>query len=205
MTRQLASAGHPVQTQVRTRVAWPLALLLAVPLPALFGQAAPPGRSCSAATDTLVAARASAPREWARYVLMSCLDEVRVSAYVGAIRQSHQASREEAMSVVYLLTGIRDARLFAEVLALAGDRSASIPARVVAFMALAELKLPPGRSVRYEDVVRGPDAKGIPSCLGMMSTHARAPRVGPVPLPEDFRPTPWARRCRRHRLRSLRR
>jgi hypothetical protein len=91
------------------------------------------------------------------------------------------------MSVVYLLTGLRDARLFAEVLALAGDRSASIPARVVAFMTLAKLKMPPDLHVRFEDFVRGPDAKGIPSCVAGMSTHAREPRLGPVPLPEDFR------------------
>jgi len=102
------------------------------------------------------------------------------------LRRTHQLDKSEVGHAVPVLVGIRDARLFQEVIALAEDKSASVPNRVAAFITLARVRNP--KSVpSYEDFTSGLDARGTPRRECSSMTFHPVPSVtGPVPLPTDY-------------------
>jgi hypothetical protein len=81
----------------------------------------------------------------------------------------------------------QDGTLFRQVMEIAGDRSASVPARVVAFTALARIRNP-HRSADYEGFRGGLDEHGVPrgGCGRGPMLHTPAPVAGPTPLPVDY-------------------
>jgi hypothetical protein len=91
--------------------------------------------------------------------------------------------RRAIMPVVFW----RDGRLFNRVLELAGDRSASVPARVTAFVALSAMR-DSSRAPAYERFIGGLDELGVPrGGCAMRTSHARPFSTGELPLPRDYK------------------
>lgn len=115
-----------------------------------------------------------------------CPAELRIGTLVARLRQDRQMDAREAGRVIMPLTVTQDDRLFQEVLLAAGDPVASIPVRVVAFMALAVLK-DPQHSPDYDRFSAGLNARGHPRLGCSWRTSGRAVgRSGPMPLRADY-------------------
>jgi hypothetical protein len=141
---------------------------------------------CNAAAEAMRGAQNHDQRLSAARRLSVCPDDLRVETHVAVLRGSRQLDREEAIAAAYLVTGLRDDRLLHEVILLAGDKTASVPARVVAFMALAAIKSPTSVP-RYEGFAGGVDSRGIPLVqCAMITSHARSFSAGPVPFAADY-------------------
>jgi len=122
----------------------------------------------------------------AQELATKCSDDARISAYQDVLRRNRHLDEEEAMLIVYPLSGLRDGAYFADVLELAGDRSAGVSTRMVAFMTLAALRNP-RFSPSFEGFSAGLDRNGAPlgSC-GLLTVHERLLRNGPTALPNDY-------------------
>lgn len=120
--------------------------------------------------------------------LASCAIGVRVGVYLNAMRRARTSSDLEFVSQALMaIAGLQDERLFAEGLAIAGDREATREARVVAFMALAILRNSRA-SPRYEQFIGGLSPQGVPlGGCSAMSTHGAAAEQGPQPLQGDYK------------------
>jgi hypothetical protein len=146
------------------------------------------GNDCRLAGQVIETGHPAPQREWAWKYIGFCEPAQRVDAYLAAMEQSRRSAdipfvRRSILSAV----AIRDGALFEKVFSIAGDKSSSIPARVVAFMALASIRNP-GVSPTYRGFIGGLDEYGIPrgECSRRLA-HAIEPTQGPTPLPSDFR------------------
>lgn len=163
----------------------PLLGLLAC-APAGMAAQRPGPADCSAAAEAMRRSSDRDHRAQAVERLKACPDDLRVETYLAVLRGDRQLDRGEAMTAAYPVVALRDDRLFQEVVLLAGDKTASVPARVVAFMALRVIR-DPSSAPRYEGFTGGVDARGIPyvSCAAIRS-HPQDFRDGPVPFSADY-------------------
>jgi hypothetical protein len=125
--------------------------------------------------------------EWAWQYIGFCEPSRKVRVYRAAIQQARTSTDTTLIFRAILpAVGLRDGVLFREVVEVAGDRSASVPARVIAFVALAAIRNP-NRSPSYDEFIGGLDENGIPrrSCSARRS-HPYIYDEGPTPLPADY-------------------
>jgi len=143
--------------------------------------------NCRLALQVVATGVPAPKREWAHAIapLCSAVDrQVALIAGVNRLRTSHNV--RELEQVVESLVSFHDGKLFAAVLGLAGDNSASDEARIVAFVALKGLSSgSPG--LRYEDFAAGIADNGIPlGKCGGFSDHKLPWTEGVTPVPADF-------------------
>lgn len=124
---------------------------------------------------------------WAWSYLPSCEPPMRIPAYRAAIRHLRTSADVQRLErALRKAIAFRDGWLFAQVLATAGDRSASVPARVMAFVVLAEIDNPYAHAT-YEGFVGGLDERGVPrNWCSRTRGHPAGSWVGEVPRPLDF-------------------
>jgi hypothetical protein len=144
--------------------------------------------NCRAAQQLIVTGRPASRQTWAWQYIGVCSPAQRVEAYLRAIERSRtSADRELLGRAIMPVASWHDGRLFNRVLELAGDRSATVPARVMAFVALSAM----GDSLRapaYERFIGGLDELGIPrGGCAMRMGHARPFSVGERPVPRDYK------------------
>ena len=125
--------------------------------------------------------------EWAWQYIGFCEPSQRVRVYRTAIQQARTSTDTTLIfRAILAVVGLRDGALFREVMEVAGDRSASVPARVAAFMALSAIR-DPRTAPRYEGFIGGSDERGIPRRLCSLRTAHRVGFVqGPTSLPPDY-------------------
>ena len=126
--------------------------------------------------------------EWAWQYIGFCEPEHRVGVYLAAMQQARASTDLPFIRRALLpLTAFRDRMLFEKVLSIASDKAASVPARVVAFMALASI-LDPTISPTYEGFIGGLDEQGLPrgGCSRTLA-HPVGLAEGPTPFPSDYR------------------
>lgn len=143
--------------------------------------------ACQRAVDAVLAGKVTAARDSAwDVVTYRCSVNVRIGTFVSFIRTHRRMTIEQASRTIGPLAVLRDGQLFAEVLSIAADPSASIPARVKAFMTLSALKNP-NWVARYSGFTSGLSEHGFPNGMcHLRSTHPQVSEPGPVSLPADF-------------------
>lgn len=144
--------------------------------------------NCRLAAQVIKTGRPAPHLEWAWQYIRFCEPAQRVDAYLAAMEQARRSAdlpfiRRSVLSVV----AIRDGALFEKVLSIAADGSASVPARVVAFMALASIRNP-GVSPSHRGFIGGLDEYGMPrgECSRRLA-HPIEPTPGATQFPSDFR------------------
>ena len=149
-------------------------LILCMLLPApVLGQGAP-GRAVEArercqVDSTLVAAvDTSAAGRRALDRLVACTSE-RGSAAAAGLRRLRHAGDRRLLERYAAFGWDGDTAVTSALADVAGDRLASVPARVVAFGRMTAL-LRPGRAIRYEQLTGGLDEWGFP--VGSCGGHA---------------------------------
>lgn len=143
--------------------------------------------NCRLATQVLETGNPAPRLEWAWQYIGICEPEQRAASYLSAMQKARVSTDLDVIHRA-LLSGVhfRDGRLFEELLDIAESRSASVPARVVALVALASIS-DSLASPHYEDFVGGLGAHGLPR--GMCSrrqAHAGAFELGPTPMPSNY-------------------
>ena len=144
-------------------------------------------RNCRLAGQVIETGHPSPHKEWAWQYISFCEPERRVTAYKSAMLQARVSDDVAFISRALLpAAGFRDGTLFEEVLSIAGDKTATVPSRVVAFMALASMRNP-RISPSYEGFIGGLDEYGAPQggCSRRLA-HERPYSPGPTALPSDF-------------------
>jgi hypothetical protein len=131
-----------------------------------FGQDHPDGikrrNNCGLAAQVIETGRPAPHKEWAWQYIGFCEPQQRVGVYLAAMHQARTSADLPFIRRALLpLAAFRDRMLFEKVLSIASDKAASVPARVVAFMALASI-LDPTISPTYEGFIGGLDEYGIP-------------------------------------------
>ena len=170
-----------------------LLLLLSVLIPGLAqGQQDPDSvkrrKDCRLAAQVIETGRPAPHTEWAWQHIGFCEPVNRVSVYLTAMQQARTSEDLPFIRRALLpVTAFRDRMLFEKVLSIAGDKGASVPARVVALMALATI-LDPAISPTYEGFVGGLDGYGLPrgGCSRRLA-HPVGVAQGPTALPSDYR------------------
>lgn len=146
------------------------------------------GNNCRLAAQVIETGHPAPHREWAWQYIGFCEPARRVDAYLAAMEQARRSAdlpfiRRAILSAV----AIHDGAIFEKVLSIAGDKASSIPARVVAFMALASIRNPVV-SPTYRGFIGGLDEYGMPrgECSRRLA-HPVEPAQGPTPFPSNFR------------------
>ena len=143
---------------------------------------------CRLAVQVIETGHPAPHKEWAWKYVTFCEPAQRVEAYLAAMQQARSSTDLSFVRTAFLpVAAFRDGMLLDQVLSVAGDRSASIPARVVAFMALASI-LDPRASPTYEGFIGGFDEYGLPrgGCSRRLA-HPIASVQGPAAFPSDYR------------------
>jgi hypothetical protein len=163
-----------------------IALLAACAPPAVLAQADPDSvhhqNDCRFAAQVVATGQPAARREWALSIIETC------RAGGAALAQAIRTSRSST-DVGYLDTltrpaiRLRDGDVFAASMEIAGDPSASTPARVFAIRTLMWAMFP-GGGIAYEDLADMVQGRQR-SCFGHgPSTHTDV--VQGTPLPGDY-------------------
>lgn len=151
------------------------------------GDTAARRQNCAAAAKTVASGNPGARNGWAWRQSAACSPHERVGIHLVGMRKARQSNDLTYVKEAIMPSGgLRDGRLFAEVIAIAGDRAASTMARVVAFMTLAVIR-DPSSAPSYEGFTGGLDQRGVP--LGRCSERRSDPMAvvqGPEQLPADF-------------------
>jgi len=104
-----------------------------------------------------------------------CPDSMRVQASRVILSRRASLGRSDAEFASNLLVAVRDPQLFDAVVYTAGDSSASVPARIAAFIALSMIK-GGSRSPRWEGFAGGLTRLGIPAEMcSMRISHPTSP------------------------------
>ncbi len=178
-----------MNTTTARRIRWLLPLLVVLPA-AAHGQADPDSikrrNDCRLAAQVIETGH-PAPREaWAWQMISLCEPGVKVQAYRTAVLAVRTSTDRIALArAIRPVSGFRDGALFQDVLRLAGDRSASVPARVMAFVALASIT-DPRAAPSYDEFGSGVDERGTPrSSCSRRRAELLAPAAGVTPMPAD--------------------
>jgi hypothetical protein len=134
--------------------------------------------NCALAARVLSGESSEKKPSWAWSRLVYCDSNQRASVQRLALHRARSSTdRDFVGPAIGRVAAEWDMALFDEVLAIAGDRSATVPARVYAFVTLASMR-DPHASPSYEGFVGGLDDKGLPRGLcSLRRTHAREDRV----------------------------
>jgi hypothetical protein len=146
---------------------------------------------CRLAAQVLTTGHPAPHLGWATTVIGSCEPSLAASAIAHGIGRNRQLRDTAALRRIWRPTNdFRDARLLTAILNIAGDREASVPARVFAFRALVLLGHPE-RRVEYRHLVGGVDSTlPIPrprGGCGFASFSSHVALTTGEPLPSDFR------------------
>lgn len=143
--------------------------------------------NCRLAEQVISTGRPAPHTQWAWQYIGVCEPNQKVRVYLTAMRQARTSTDLNLIRRAMLpAVGFRDGALFVEVLEIAGDRSASVPARVVAFVALAAIR-DPSSAPSYEGFIGGLDEHGIPrGRCSRRRGHEIGYYQGPTPLPSDY-------------------
>lgn len=143
--------------------------------------------NCRLAEQAISTGRPSPHSQWAWQYIGVCEPRQKVRVYLTAMQQARTSTDLNLMRRAILpAVGFRDSTLFMEILEIAGDRSASVPARVVAFVALAAIR-DPSSAPSYEGFVGGLDEHGTPrGRCSRRRGHQIGYHQGPTPLPSDY-------------------
>lgn len=141
---------------------------------------------CRLAAQIIETGQPAPHGDWAWRMIALCEPGLKVQAYRAAIRHAGTSTDPVALArAIRPLAGFRDGGLFADVLHLAGDRSASVPARVTAFVALASVA-DPWAAPSYDAFRGGIDARGIPrGACSRQRAEPLEPTPGVTPIPAD--------------------
>lgn len=143
--------------------------------------------NCRLAAQVITTGHPAPRAQWAWTHMELCAPSERAAVYVEALSQIRRSTDvEQIKRAMVPVVWFRDGQLFRAALALAGDETASVPARVVAFMALARIR-DPQASPAYERFTGGVEINGIP--VGRCSArtgHPIEPVQGHTPLPADY-------------------
>ena len=137
-----------------------LGLLLASPARGQTpAQAARHQLDCRAAAEVLSAGASEARQKWALGWIRHCgNDEWARNINVALLRTRASTDVDLLEDLWFATQQLRDARLYQTAVLIAGDRSASVPSRVLALRGLRWLARGPDRIVDgYEAMVSGPD------------------------------------------------
>lgn len=138
----------------------PFALLLLLPDAAL-GQTAPDSvkrrNDCRLAAQVIETGQPAPHESWAWQQIGACEPSLQVRVLGTAMRQA-RTTTNVAFAERALLPAVwlRDGALFEQLVQIAGDESASVPARVVAFVALAAIR-DPSAAPSYARFIGGVD------------------------------------------------
>lgn len=136
--------------------------------------------NCRAAGLILIGRSAEHPLPWAWSRLLYCNRPERDRIHELALRRVRTSIDPQLIApAVGRVRSEWRIDLLDEVLNIAGDRSATIPARVYAFMTLAGMR-DPYAAPRYDDFIGGVDEHGFPrgSCSGRRATPSVASQQG---------------------------
>lgn len=142
---------------------------------------------CRLAAQVLETDHPAPKRDWASQYVAFCEPQERVRIYTSAIERARTSTDVALLHWALLpVASFRDGTLFELTLSIAADRGASVPARVVAFMALASLR-DARVSPSYEGFAGGLDEYGIPrgGCSSRLA-HQVGFVQGPTALPADY-------------------
>lgn len=171
------------------RMRWFLPLVALLPA-AAHGQADPDSvkrrNDCRLAAQVIETGQPAPHRDWAWQMIGLCEPGLKVQAYRTGIRAVRTSTDAAALAhAIRPLAGFRDGDLFEEVLQLAGDRSASVPARVMAFVTLAAIA-DPWAAPSYHAFGSGLDDRGMPArTCSRRRAERLEPSPGVAPMPTD--------------------
>lgn len=142
---------------------------------------------CRLAAQVLETGNPAPEEEWAWQTIDYCDSDLQLDVYLDAVEQASRSLDlpfiRQAMWRVY---GFRDRTLFERVLDVAADEGATVPARVMAFVALAAMR-DPHASPHYEGFIGGLGEHGIPVGYCSRRTQHTAQFFDAVtPMPSDF-------------------
>jgi hypothetical protein len=141
---------------------------------------------CRLAAQIVATGRPAPHDAWALSYIGRCGGDggAALAAGLRALRTSRDTT---ALGVITAPTlGYRDAALFQAELDVAGDPTASVPARVFAFRSLTSL-LHPERHLTYASVAGPLDESGLPTAgCGVGSIVSDPLQLDGTPLPTDF-------------------
>jgi hypothetical protein len=144
---------------------------------------------CRLASQVLLTGAPAPHKNWAWTYIDSCSPAERVSVYTHAVQQARATSDlPELHRAIMPIVWFRDGQLFDEVMELAADASATVPARIVAFVALASLRNPQAAPSYTRFIGATTEVNGVPvaQCSGRRA-HTPEFVTGPSPLPDDYR------------------
>jgi hypothetical protein len=141
---------------------------------------------CHLVAQVVMTALPAAKIEWAFAMVGSCGEEGIHALAVGI------GSMKSSVDTLFLLnlsrqsSYYRDGGIFQSALSVAGDPSASAPARVYALLTMQHIILPrSGNS--YAEATSGFDASGSPKCTRLTIDYSHQPvRPGITPLPANY-------------------
>jgi hypothetical protein len=148
-----------------------------------FAQARPDSiharNDCRLAVQVVETGHPAPHSDWAYEYVVNC-GRAGGSALASAMRRARSSSDvAELEAMTRSLRTFRDGEVFVASLEIAGDKSASVPARVLAFRS-AIASESPGRTLTYEQMTRR-DANG--ACVGLGGTpHDDITEGAPLPL-----------------------
>lgn len=133
---------------------------------------------CRLAEQVLSTGHPAPREEWALGVIWNCPDAgATLAAALTAARTSADTAYLNALTAPFIQ--LRDGQVFAAALTVAGDRGASLPARVAAIRTLMYAVRPGG----YVDPAALPNPRTV-NCFGMPSPHSEV--LNGAPLPSDY-------------------
>ena len=145
-------------------------------------------KNCRVAMQMLQIGEEGPRLDWARQYIGFCEPAQQVESFLAAIQRARVSTDLDAIhhSLMHVVH-FRDGQLFAALLDVAESRSASVPARVVAFVALASIS-DSLASPSYDGFIGGLGDFGLPrGRCSLRQAHATAFALGPTPMPPDSR------------------
>jgi hypothetical protein len=134
--------------------------------------------NCRLARQVIASGHPSPREEWALGVVWNCADAgPTLAAALSAARASTDTAYLNALTAPFIQ--LRDGTVFSAALSIAGDRAASVPARVAAVRTLMYAVRPGG----YVDPAALP-AADTRYCFGIPTPHSRI--VNGASLPADY-------------------
>ncbi len=170
----------------------PILLALLFLIPGCLGAQASPDsihrrNNCRLAAQIIQTGTPRPQTTWAWQYIGYCNPATQMASFRSAIQQARTSTDLVLIERAILSAAtFQDEELFELTLEIAGDRTATVPARVMAFVALATIR-DPSRHHVYEWFIRNLDENDMPQGgCSMRSMHPFRHIDGPRPLPADF-------------------
>ncbi|MDB4951310.1 MAG: hypothetical protein JWM27_3959 [Gemmatimonadetes bacterium] len=145
--------------------------------------------ACRQAVQVITSGHPAPHQQWAWELAPFCGHDVYVRLVVDSIRRTRLSADLHALGPIWHKTlNVRDANLFGVLLEIGGDRSASTPARVLAFRSLVQLENPDW-IITYANLTGGQNPQAsfpLPNGFCSSGTQWRPVTVTGRPLPSDW-------------------